>query len=167
MAQAPDVSIFQGVLLAIFFGLFFYVWGAANLEGLMYYPFWRDMGAMMTNENFIKLRADHLWKIAPLLVVPFGALVLVTATLVFVAPPFVPRWALVVIFDLELVAVLSTIFIQVPIQIQHNRTGYDLAAFERLIVTDFWLRKVPSFVEAPFVVLILWRTIFRRGPNVA
>lgn len=161
MTQAKDVNHVQGVLLVSFLSLFFYVWGAANLEGLMNYPFWRDMGPMMTDENFIKLRTDHLWKIAPLLVIPFAALVLVTATLVFVAPPFVPRWALLVILGLELVNVLSTIFIQVPIQLQHNTQGYDLAAFDRLIVTDFWLRKVPRFVEAPFVALILWRTVFR------
>jgi hypothetical protein len=49
-----SVTTTQGALLVSFFGLFFYVWGAANLEGLMNYPFWRDMGPMMTNENFIK-----------------------------------------------------------------------------------------------------------------
>lgn len=156
-----ETTILQSALLVAFFGLFFYVWGAANLEGLMNYPFWRDMGAMMTNENFVKLRADHLWKIAPLLVVPFGMLVIVTAVLVFIAPPFVPRWALIVIFALELLAALSTIFIQVPIQLLHNTQGYDLAAFDRLIATDFWLRKVPRFVEAPFVAFVLWRVIVR------
>jgi len=161
MPQATEVTLVQGVLLVMFFGLFFYVWGAANLEGLMNYPFWRDMGQMMTNENFIKLRADHLWKIAPLLVIPFVTLVLVTAALVVLAPPFVPRWALVVVLGLELVGGLSTIFIQVPIQLQHNSTGYDLASFNRLITTDFWLRKAPRFIEAPLVMFVLWRVIFR------
>jgi hypothetical protein len=161
MPQATELTLVQGVLLVMFFGLFFYVWGAANLEGLMNYPFWRDMGPMMTNENFIKLRADHLWKIAPLLVIPFVALVLVTTALAFLAPPFVPRWALVVVLALELVGGVSTIFIQVPIQLQHNAQGYDLATFNRLITTDFWLRKVPRFIEAPFVMFVLWRVLFR------
>lgn len=155
------VSSFQGVLLVCFFGLFFYVWGAANLEGLMNYPFWRDMGPMMTNENFIKLRADHLWKIVPLLVAPFGLLVLITAALVMWPPPFLSRWVFVAILALELVSVVSTIVIQAPIQILHHSQGYDLAAFERLITTDFWLRKVPRFLEALLVAFVLWRAVVR------
>jgi hypothetical protein len=88
-------------------------------------------------------------------------LVFVTATLVFLAPPFVPRWALLVVLGLQLVAGLSTIFIQVPIQLSHTTQGYDIASFNRLITTDFWLRKVLSFIEAPFVAFVLWRVIFR------
>lgn len=161
MPQPTEFSLLQKVLLIIFFGLFFYVWGAANLEGLLNYPFWRDMGPMMTNENFIQLRSDHLWKIAPLLVLPVAVLVIVTISLVFMGPPSIPRWAMIVILCFELTSVLSTIFIQIPIQLQHNTQGHDLASFSRLITTDFWLRKLPRFFEAPFVVFVLWRVISR------
>jgi hypothetical protein len=163
--QPTEFSLVQKAFLIMFFGLFFYVWGAANLEGLLNYPFWRDMGPMMTNEDFIKLRSDHLWKIAPLLVLPVAVLAMVTLSLVFLGPPSIPRWALIAILCLELISVLSTIFIQIPIQFQHNREGYDLASFNRLITTDFWFRKLPRFIEAPFVVFVLWRVISR--PRVA
>jgi flagellar biosynthesis protein FlhB len=88
--QSTEFSLVQKALLIMFFGLFFYVWGAANLEGLLNYPFWRDMGPMMTNEDFIKLRSDHLWKIAPLLVLPVAVLAIVTLSLVFLGPPSIP-----------------------------------------------------------------------------
>ena len=39
-----QVSVLQAVLLVLFFWLFFYQWGAANLQGFLNYPMMRDMG---------------------------------------------------------------------------------------------------------------------------
>ena len=154
-------TTFQAVLLILFFALYFYRVGAGNLEGLLNYPFWRDMGPMMSNEDFMRLREDHMWKVFPLLVLPVVTLPIVTAMLAVTGAPPVPRWVFAGALTLQLVAVLSTILIQFPIQVQLTQTGFDAAALDRLIVTDLWFRKIPSLVEGVFVLIALWRVIAR------
>ena len=161
MTDTTTIRAVQNGLLTAFFALFFYVWGTTNLEGLFNYPFWRDMGGMLTNENFMALRGAHGWKIFPLLVAPLFLLQIVTIALVFLAPSFVPRWALLIVLGLELIYMLATICLEIPIHLQHDTQGYDLASFDRLIAIDIWLRKIPRLVEAPFVVFLLWRVVAR------
>ncbi len=161
MQPNTQVSSLQGGLLVGFFALFFYVWGTTNLEGLMNYPFWREMGQMMSNDDFIRLRADHGWKIFPLLVVPLLLLFIVTIALVFLAPVWLPRWTLLVVLAIELLYMAVTIFLEIPIHRSHETLGYDLALFDRLIAIDIWLRKLPRLIEAPCVVYLLWRALMR------
>lgn len=161
MQASQQLSTFQAALLVGFFALFFYVWGTTNLEGLMNYPFWRDMGQMMSNDQFIRLRADHGWKVFPLLVVPLTLLQITTVALVFLAPSWLPRWALFVILAIELLYMAVTIFMEIPIHRSHDTRGYDLALFDRLIAIDIWLRKIPRLIEAPIVTYLLWRTVVR------
>ena len=149
----------RSILLLLFFVLSFYRLGAANVEGLLNYPFWRDMGAMMSNVDFIQLRADHIWKIFPILVLPIGLLFLVTAALAVVGAPPVPRWVFIGAVVLQLVAVISTITIQLPIQTQLDTSGYDPGAIDRLIRTDLLFRKLPSLLATILAVLALWRVI--------
>lgn len=157
----PQISSLQGMLLVLFFWLFFYQWGAANLEGFMNYPMMRDMGEIMTKEDYTRLRGEATVKVFPLLVIPFGLSILATIALTVFAPPFIPRWVLFIILGLQAIITSSTIFIQAPIQFQLNATGHDLATAVRLITTDFWLRKVPLQIEGAFVLYALWRAVAR------
>jgi len=159
MPADEQVSILQAVALTAFFALFFYVWGTTNLEGLLNYPFWRDMGGMMTNQDFIKLRAMHGWKVFPLLVAPLLLLQLVVIALVFLRPPGIPLWALLVVLAFEALYMIVTVFFEIPIHRRHDQQGYDLALFDRLIFLDVWLRKLPRLLEAPFVLYLLWRVV--------
>ena len=147
MQANTEISSLQGALLVTFFALFFYVWGTTNLEGLMNYPFWRDMGQMISNDNFIKLRADHGWKVFPLLVAPLVLLQVVTIALVVVAPPSLPRSTLFAVLAVELLYMGVTIFLEIPIHRSHDTQGYNLALFHRLITIDIWLRKLPRLIE--------------------
>ena len=147
------------LLLLLFFALYFYRLGAANVEALLNYPFWLDMGPMMSNADFIQLRTDQVWKIVPIMVAPFGLLVLITSALALLGAPPVPRWVFIGAFALQLVAGVSTVTVQVPIQLQLDTSGYDAAALERLISTDLLFRKLPSMIEGIFVILGLWHII--------
>jgi hypothetical protein len=149
-------------MLLMFFTLFFYRLGASNIEGLLNYPFWRDMGSMMSNEDFIALRSDHLWKIYPLLVAPVCILVIVTAVLAWSGAPPVPRWVFVGALACQLIMVGSTALIQIPIQIELSQSGFDRALLDRLISTDLMFRKLPSLAEGAFVLCGLWIAITRR-----
>jgi hypothetical protein len=149
----------RSMLLLLFFALYFYRMGAANVEALLNYPFWRDMGAMMANADFIQLRADHIWKIFPIMVAPIGLLVLVTAALSAMGAPPVPRWVFLGALVLQAIAVVSTLAIQLPIQLRLDTQGYDAAAIDRLIATDLLFRKLPGLIEGVLVVFALWKVI--------
>ena len=117
------------------------------------------MGPMMTKADFIHLRTEHLWKIFPIMVAPIGVLVVVTAVLAWTGAQPVPRWAFVGALCVQLIAVVSTVAIQLPIQAQLSGTGYDAAALERLIRTDLWFRKLPSVIEGGSVLVSFWKVV--------
>jgi hypothetical protein len=153
-------SNLQSVLVLTFFGLFFYQWGAANLEGFFNYPYLRDIGELLSKEDWIRTRSAPFAMIFPLLVIPFALSILATVALAFLAPSYIPRKIIFVILGLQAVIAASTILIQGPIQFQLN-SGFDRDLIDRLIVTDFWLRKVPLQIEGAFVLYTLWRVVAR------
>jgi len=150
----------QSVLLVMFFGLFFYQWGAANLEGFLNYPWMRDLGELLSKDDWIRTRTAPFAKIFPLLVIPFALSIVATIALAFLAPPFIPRWVILIVLALQAVIATSTILVQGPIQFQLN-SGFDREVVDRLITTDFWLRKVPLQFEGAFVLYALWRVVAR------
>jgi hypothetical protein len=54
---------------------------------------------------------------------------------------------------LQLIPWVSTVSIQFPIQVQLSRDGLSLPLIERLIFTNWWLRKVPQIING---FLFLW-----------
>lgn len=118
---------------------------------------------MMSNDDFIRLRDEHLWKVFPLLVAPIALLVIVTAILAWTGAPPVPRWVFVGALACQSIMVASTVFIQIPIQFELTRSGFDVALIDRLIWTDLVLRKLPSVAEAGFILIGLWAVITRRN----
>ena len=163
MSSAAQRSSFQSLLLLLFFALYFYRFGASNIEGLLNYPFWRDMGPMMSNDDFMSLREQHLWKIFPLLVIPMLLLVLVTIALAVRGSPPVPRWIFIGALVCQLINLGSTALIQVPIQFQLTGSGFDAALLDRLISTDMLFRKLPSIIEAVLATFGLWLILSQRS----
>lgn len=157
--HGSQMTDLEAGLLFLFFASFFYRIGAANLEGFFNYPFWRDMGPMMSAEDFIKLRKDHIWKIYVLLVAPIILLFLVTVALTALGSARIPRWVFMGALACQLVALISTLVIQLPIQKRLDRDGFEQAALSRLIATDRWLRKLPSLIECVLVSIGLWIVI--------
>ena len=43
---------------------------------------------------------------------------------------------------------ISTVFVQIPIQIELSSTGLSIPAIDKLIVTNFWFRRVPHIITA-------------------
>lgn len=80
-------------LLIAYIALLYFGLGAGLLESFLNYPMW-DMGARMSNEDFIATRREHTWRIYLLLVVPLALRVLVTLALLWRRPHLFPRWAL-------------------------------------------------------------------------
>src|SRR5262245_28705143 len=146
--SAPTASLLVAYIALLFFGL-----GAGLLESFLNYPMWRDMGARMSNEDFMLTRREHTWRIYLLLVIPLALRLPVTLALLWCMPSLFPRWALLVALAGQLIGWTSSGLIQIPIQLALTECGYSDELFDRLIVTDLWFRVLPFICE---VVAELW-----------
>ena len=136
-------------LFLICFALMFYGMGASFVESFVNYPTWRLIGA---NE----FRAYHQSlspRIIGYMVIPMLITTLLTGLLLWFRPVPIPPWALWLALVLQLIVWVSTAVIQFPIQMQLSRDGLSLPLIERLIFTNWWLRKVPQIINA---ALFLW-----------
>jgi hypothetical protein len=136
-------------LFLISFALVFYGVGASFVESFVNYPTWRLIGA---NE----FRAYHQ-ALSPLvigyMVIPLLIATLLTVLLLWFRPAPIPRWAIWLAVVLQLIPWVSTVAIQLPIQMQLSGDGLSLPLINRLIITNWWLRKVPQIMNA---LLFLW-----------
>lgn len=136
-------------LFLITFALVFYGMGASFIESFVNYPTWPLIGA----DEF---RAFHQ-ALSPLvvgyMVIPLMLASLLTVALLWLRPTAIPRWAIALSIALQLVAWVSTFTIQIPIQMELSSAGLSLPLIERLIVTNWWLRRVPMLINS---VLFLW-----------
>ena len=136
-------------LFLITFALTFYGTGASFIEGFVNYPTWRLIGA----DEF---RAFHR-ALSPLvigfMVVPLMLSTLLTVALLWLRPTAIPLWAIAFSIALRLVTWVATFTIQIPIQMELSSSGLSLPLIERLIFTDWWLRKLPMLINS---ALFLW-----------
>ena len=91
-------------------------------------------------------------------VVPALLLLLVSALLVFVRPPFMPLLAAAASLALNLGAFLSTAMWQRKIQTQLALSGYEEAAVQRLLSTN-WLRTALFVGQAGLAVAVTLRAL--------
>lgn len=120
------------VFFTLIFALVLYVTGAYFVEAFVNYPSWRMIGAS-------EFRAYHNVlgsRIIPFMVIPWFIEIALTFLLMRFRPRTVPLSAIIVAQIFNLVALASTIFIQIPIQIQFGNSGMSVEALERLIKTD-------------------------------
>jgi len=131
------------------FALVFYSLGASFIESFVNYPTWRLIGA---NE----FRAYHQ-AVGPLYIIygvaPGVLATVLTLLLLYFRPPAIPTWAILLAIGLQLIMWVSSLSIQIPIQMKLDKEGLSLPLINRLIVTNLWLRRAPSSLNA---VLFLW-----------
>jgi hypothetical protein len=136
-------------LFLITFALVFYGMGASFIESFVNYPTWPLIGP---NE----FRGFHQ-ALSPLIirymVLPLMLGTVLTISLVWLRPTAIPRWAIWVSVALQLIAWVSTFAIQIPIQIELSSAGLSVPLMERLLVTNWWLRRVPMLFNS---LLFLW-----------
>jgi hypothetical protein len=148
-----SVWIFLAAFVFVFYGM-----GAAFVESFVNYPTWRLIG---TAEFQVYHRA-----LAPLvigfLVVPMAVTLILTALLLWKRPPLIPKWTVWSALTMQVIAAVSSIAVQIPIQTQLSGDGLSLELIDRLIVTNFWLRRVPLLINS---ILFLWMiTLLLRRP---
>jgi hypothetical protein len=135
-------------LFLITFALVFYGTGASFVESFVNYPTWHLIGA---NE----FRGYHQAlgpRVIGYMVIPMLIGTILTLLLLWFRPAPIPRWGIWLAVVLQLIIWGSTAAIQFPIQLQLSG-GLSLPLLERLIFTNWWLRKVPQIINA---LLFLW-----------
>ena len=131
------------------FALVFYGNGAAFVESFVNYPSWRLIGAgeFLAYHQFIGPR------VLAFLVAPALLGTLFTILMLRKRPAAFPAWAVWAAVALQLVVWISTATIQIPMQRELSQHGQSLDLIQRLITTNFWLRRIPYALCAG---LFLW-----------
>lgn len=131
------------------FALVCYGTGAAFIESFVNYASWHLVGAgeFVAYHRFISPR------VVMFLVTPLALGTAFTALMLWSRPASIPAWAVWVALVAQAVVWVSTVTIQVPIQLQLSAHGLSVELVERLITTNFWLRRIPYAVCAG---LFLW-----------
>ena len=133
----------------IAFTLVFYGTGAAFIEGFVNYSSWHLIGSA----EFTAFHRFISPRVLTFLVAPLLLGTVFTILLLWFRPAAIPKWAVWVAIAMQAIVWASTAAIQVPIQIQLSADGLSVPLIERLIETNFWLRRVPYAVCAG---LYLW-----------
>jgi len=145
----PQTTRSSAWLFLITFSLIFYGVGASFVESFVNYPTWRLIGA----GEFLKYHQAIGPLVIGFMVIPMMIGTVLTILLVWFRPAGIPGWAIWLSIVLQILVWISTAFIQVPIQIELSSSGLSLPLIDRLIVTNFWFRKVPQILNT---LLFLW-----------
>ena len=139
----------SSLLFLITFSMVFYGTGAAFVESFVNYPTWRHIGA----DEFKTYHQAFSPLILGFLVFPLIVTTLLSISLLWFRPGAIPRWSIWLAVILQLITWVSTVAIQVPIQMQLSSDGLSIPLIDRLIVTNFWLRRVPHLIST---ILFFW-----------
>lgn len=133
----------------IAFALVFYGTGAAFIESFVNYASWPLIGA----DEFVAYHRFISPRVLALLVGPLLLGTAFTILMLWSRPAAIPAWAVWAALAAQAIVWVSTVTIQVPIQFQLSEHGLSVALIERLITTNFWMRRIPYAICAG---LFLW-----------
>ena len=144
----------------IAFALVFYGTGAAVMESFVNYPSWRLIGA----DEFIAYHQFISPRVLTFLVAPLLLGTAFTVLMLWSRPAGIPGWAVWAAIAAQAVVWVSTVTIQVPIQLQLSDQGLSVELIERLIETNFWLRRIPYAICAGLFLWMAAQVTGRQGP---
>ena len=136
-------------IFVVAFALVFYGNGAAFVESFVNYSSWHLIG----RDEFVAYHRFISPRVLSLLVAPALLGTVFTVLMLWARPAAIPLWAVWTAITAQAVVWLSTATIQVPIQVQLSAHGQSVELIDRLITTNFWLRRIPYAVCAG---LFLW-----------
>ncbi len=133
----------------IAFALVCYSTGAAFVEGFVNYSSWHLVGA----DHFVAYHEFISPRVVGLLVAPVLLGTVFTVLMLWSRPRAIPAWAVWAALVAQLVMWVSTVTIQIPLQMQLRAQGPSMVLLDRLIETNIWLRRIPYGLCA---ALFLW-----------
>jgi hypothetical protein len=133
------------------FALIFYANGAAFVESFVNYPSWRLIGA----NEFLGYHQFISPRVVAFLVVPALSATVLTGIMLKYRPASIPAWSVWTALALQVVVWVSTAAIQIPLQLEFSSKGFSEERLASLLISNFWLRRIPLAVAA---ALFLWMT---------
>jgi hypothetical protein len=155
MIETPSGSTLTLPVFTAFVVLTLYSIGAGYLESFVNYPLWHVIGGA---DEWVAYRQVLGPRVLIVLALPALASLVTSVLLFFVRPPSVPAWTVAATSALLLLALVSTLAIQLPIQSRLD-VAYDRAAVDWLMTTSLWLRDVPGGISAALVAYMLHRAV--------
>jgi len=152
----------ESVVFTVAFALVFYGTGAAFIEGFVNYSSWHLIGAaeFVTFHKFITPR------VLAFLIVPWALAMVFSILMLWFRPPSIPAWSVWAVIALQAVLWISSVTVQIPIQLKLDAQGLSIPLIDHLIMTNFWLRRIPNIITA---AIFLWMmlTVLGKGRTPA
>ncbi|MBK8521967.1 MAG: hypothetical protein WAT20_07670 [Ferruginibacter sp.] len=142
------------IIFSVYILLSFYVFGGGIVNSLVAYRTWRVVGA----DEFPAFHQIDSKLIIPLFVIFFFLSFIPQILLLWFRPLVISRWLVLSALFFNLIALVSTIAIQIPIQNEFAK-GFSSELIERLISTDFMYRRIPMFVMAILNFIMLYKVV--------
>lgn len=150
----------SAIVFSVYILLAFYVLGGGIVNSLVAYKTWRVVGA----NEFPEFHHIDSSLIIPLFVVFFFLSFVPQILLLWFRPVVISRWLVWLALLFNFIALISTITIQMPIQVELDKK-FSLELIERLISTDFIYRRIPMLLMALINFIMLYKVVKHSGKN--
>ena len=147
---------FSSIVFSIYILISFYVFGSGLVNSLVSYRTWRWVGA----DEFPKFHQVDSTLIIPIFVIFFFISFIPQILLFWVRPTVIPKRMIWLALLFNLIVLISTITIQIPIQTELDKR-FSLELIEKLISTDMIYRRIPMFLLAITNFVMLYRVVNR------
>lgn len=142
------------IVFSVYILLAFYVFGGGIVNSLVAYRTWRAVGA----NEFPEFHQIDSALIIPLFVIFFFLSFIPQILMFWFRPMTISRWLVWSALFFNLITLVSTITIQIPIQVELDKR-LSLELIEKLISTDFIYRRIPMFLLAIINFIMLYKVV--------
>ena len=157
MNKNPRIST---VVFSIYILLTFYVFGGGVVNSLVAYRTWRLVGA----NEFPEFHHVDAKLIIPLFVIFFFLSFIPQILLFWFRPVVISKWLVWLALLCNLIALVSTITIQIPIQNELDK-AFSMELIDRLISTDMMYRRIPMLLMAAINFIMLYKVVAKANDN--
>lgn len=144
----------SNIVFSVYILVAFYVFGGGIVNSLVAYRTWRAVGV----NEFPKFHQIDSSLIIPLFVVFFFFSFIPQILLFWFRPIMISKWLVWSALFFNLITLVSTITIQIPIQNELGK-GFSSELIERLISTDMIYRRIPMLLLAVINFTMLYKVV--------
>lgn len=148
------ISKISNIVFSVYILVTFYVFGGGVVNSLVAYRTWRAVG----EDEFPKFHHIDASLIIPLFVVFFFFSFIPQILLFWFRPVIISKWLVWIALLLNLITLISTLAIQIPIQNELDKR-LSLELIEKLISTDMIYRRIPMFLMAIVNFTMLFKVV--------
>ena len=144
----------SNIIFSIYILISFYVFGGSMVNSLVGYRTWRYVG----ENEFVRFHQVDSSQIIPVFVIFFFILIVPLILLFWFRPLIIPRWLIWMALFFYAINLISTIAIQIPIQLELGK-GYSLELIDKLIWTDLIFRRTTITLITAINFVMLYKVV--------